>query len=199
MELKGKVVVAQGGGPTVINQSLVGAVLESRKFPQITKVYGAVNGVVRGIVDPRGFHGPDPGDHPQPGERGGHPSSALGSTRDSRTRNTARKSSRFSRPMMCAISSTSAAMTPPTPCASSMRRRSAPITSSAPSISPRPLTTTSWSTTTPPVSLRGQVCCPGLCIGVNLDNRALPGVHCGGHGRPGFLTAASSVAPARTG
>ncbi len=51
MELKGKVVVAQGGGPTaVINQSLVGTVLESRKFPQITKVYGAIGGV-RGIVD----------------------------------------------------------------------------------------------------------------------------------------------------
>lgn len=51
MELKGKVVIAQGGGPTaVINQSLVGAVLESRKFPQITKVYGAVNGV-EGIVN----------------------------------------------------------------------------------------------------------------------------------------------------
>ncbi len=42
MELKGKVVIAQGGGHTaVINQSLVGAVLESRKFPQITRVYGA--------------------------------------------------------------------------------------------------------------------------------------------------------------
>ncbi len=53
MELKGKVVIAQGGGPTaVINQSLVGAVLESRKFPQITKVYGAVNGV-EGIVNER--------------------------------------------------------------------------------------------------------------------------------------------------
>ncbi|MDF2487343.1 MAG: 6-phosphofructokinase [Herbinix sp.] len=51
MVLEGKVVVAQGGGPTaVINQSLVGAVLESRKFPQITKVYGAVNGVT-GIVN----------------------------------------------------------------------------------------------------------------------------------------------------
>ncbi|MFA5479133.1 MAG: 6-phosphofructokinase [Candidatus Muiribacteriota bacterium] len=49
--LVGKVVIAQGGGPTaVINQSLVGAVLESRKFPQITKVYGAVNGV-RGIIN----------------------------------------------------------------------------------------------------------------------------------------------------
>lgn len=51
MELKGKVLVAQGGGPTaVINQSLVGAVLESRKYQQITKVYGAVNGV-EGIIN----------------------------------------------------------------------------------------------------------------------------------------------------
>ncbi|MDO4719355.1 MAG: 6-phosphofructokinase [Peptostreptococcaceae bacterium] len=51
MLLKGKVVVAQGGGPTaVINQSLVGAVLESRKFPQIERVYGAINGV-RGIIN----------------------------------------------------------------------------------------------------------------------------------------------------
>ncbi|NLI61628.1 MAG: 6-phosphofructokinase [Clostridiales bacterium] len=51
MRLEGKVVVAQGGGPTaVINQSLVGAVLESRKFTQVTKVYGAVNGV-SGIIN----------------------------------------------------------------------------------------------------------------------------------------------------
>lgn len=51
MKLEGKVVVAQGGGPTaVINQSLAGVVLESRKFSQITKVYGAVHGV-SGIVN----------------------------------------------------------------------------------------------------------------------------------------------------
>lgn len=51
MKLEGKVVVAQGGGPTaVINQSLVGVVLESRKFQQISKVYGAVNGV-HGIIN----------------------------------------------------------------------------------------------------------------------------------------------------
>ncbi len=50
-KLTGKVLIAQGGGPTaVINQSLVGAVLESRKFPEVTRVYGATNGV-RGIVD----------------------------------------------------------------------------------------------------------------------------------------------------
>ncbi|HOK39487.1 MAG TPA: 6-phosphofructokinase [bacterium] len=51
MKLEGKVVVAQGGGPTaVINQSLVGVVLEARKFPQITKVYGAEYGV-NGIIN----------------------------------------------------------------------------------------------------------------------------------------------------
>ena len=45
-KLSGKALVAQGGGPTaVINQSLVGAVLEARKFPEITKVYGAKHGV----------------------------------------------------------------------------------------------------------------------------------------------------------
>ena len=50
-KLTGIVLIAQGGGPTaVINQSLVGAVLESRKFPEVTRVYGAINGV-RGIVD----------------------------------------------------------------------------------------------------------------------------------------------------
>jgi 6-phosphofructokinase len=44
--LQGKVLIAQGGGPTaVINQSLVGVVLESRKFSQVTRVYGAVHGV----------------------------------------------------------------------------------------------------------------------------------------------------------
>lgn len=53
MKLKGKVVIAQGGGPTaVINQSLVGAALESRKFPQISKVYGAIGGV-NGIINER--------------------------------------------------------------------------------------------------------------------------------------------------
>ena len=51
MRLEGNVVVAQGGGPTaVINQSLVGVVMEARKFPQITKVYGAMNGV-EGIIN----------------------------------------------------------------------------------------------------------------------------------------------------
>ncbi|PID80451.1 MAG: 6-phosphofructokinase [Clostridiales bacterium] len=51
MELKGKVLVAQGGGPTaVINQSFVGVVLEARKYAEVTKVYGALGGV-EGIVN----------------------------------------------------------------------------------------------------------------------------------------------------
>jgi len=47
----GKLVIAEGGGPTaVINQSLAGAVLEARLFPQIERIYGARYGV-RGIVN----------------------------------------------------------------------------------------------------------------------------------------------------
>ena len=49
--LAGKVLVAQGGGPTaVINQSVVGVVLEARKYANVEAVYGAVRGV-RGIID----------------------------------------------------------------------------------------------------------------------------------------------------
>lgn len=49
--LEGKVLVAQGGGPTpVINQSMAGVVLEAGKFSQVTSIYGAVHGV-RGIVE----------------------------------------------------------------------------------------------------------------------------------------------------
>jgi 6-phosphofructokinase 1 len=48
--MRGKVIIAQGGGPTVvINQSLVGAILELRKFPGITRVWGALHGV-QGII-----------------------------------------------------------------------------------------------------------------------------------------------------
>ena len=47
----GKILVAQGGGPTaVINQSLAGLVLEARRFGAVSRVYGARHGV-RGIVD----------------------------------------------------------------------------------------------------------------------------------------------------
>ncbi|MCC5843841.1 MAG: 6-phosphofructokinase [Verrucomicrobia bacterium] len=49
--LKGNMLIAQSGGPTaVINQTLVGAVLEARKHPEIQKVYGAMHGI-QGILD----------------------------------------------------------------------------------------------------------------------------------------------------
>ena len=47
----GKILVAQGGGPTaVINQSLVGVILQARCHGEIRRVYGARHGV-RGIVN----------------------------------------------------------------------------------------------------------------------------------------------------
>ena len=77
----GKILVAQGGGPTaVINQSLVGVALEARRFGQIGHIYGALHGV-RGIIDE---------DFVDLTQETSHnlelvastPSSALGSTRD---------------------------------------------------------------------------------------------------------------------
>ena len=79
--MRDKVLVAQGGGPTVvINQSLVGVVLEARKFRHIERIYGARHGV-RGIVDE------DLVDLTRETSHnlelvGDTPSSALGSTRD---------------------------------------------------------------------------------------------------------------------
>ncbi len=46
-----KILVAQGGGPTaVINQSMVGVVLEARRMGPVERIYGARHGV-RGIVN----------------------------------------------------------------------------------------------------------------------------------------------------
>ena len=80
-QLEGKVLVAQGGGPTaVINQSVVGAVLESRKFPQVTRVYGAMHGV-SGIVNEDFFDLTEATTHNLEAVAN-TPSSALLSTRD---------------------------------------------------------------------------------------------------------------------
>jgi len=81
MSQPGKILVAQGGGPTaVINQSLVGVVLEARRHKGIDLVYGARHGV-RGIVNE---------DFVDLTQETSHnlemvantPASALGSTRD---------------------------------------------------------------------------------------------------------------------
>jgi 6-phosphofructokinase len=77
----GKLVIAEGGGPTaVINQSLVGAVLEARLFPQIERVYGARYGV-RGIVN-EDFIDLSGETRANLDAVAATPSSALGSTRD---------------------------------------------------------------------------------------------------------------------
>jgi len=77
----GKILVAQGGGPTaVINQSLVGVVLEARRFRHVTRVYGACHGV-RGIVDEDFIDLTQETSHNLE-LVGATPSSALGSTRD---------------------------------------------------------------------------------------------------------------------
>ena len=76
-----KILVAQGGGPTaVINQSLVGAVLEARRFPQVARVYGALHGV-RGIVD-EDFVDLTQETRHNLEQVARTPASALGSTRD---------------------------------------------------------------------------------------------------------------------
>ncbi|MCR6629074.1 MAG: 6-phosphofructokinase [Magnetospirillum sp.] len=79
--LHGKVLVAQGGGPTaVINQSMAGVVLEARKFRNVDLVYGAYHGV-RGIVNEDFLDLTQETSHnlEMVAET---PSSALGSTRD---------------------------------------------------------------------------------------------------------------------
>ena len=49
--IEGNMLIAQSGGPTaVINQSLIGAVLEAKKHRQIKNIYGALHGI-QGILD----------------------------------------------------------------------------------------------------------------------------------------------------
>lgn len=48
--LKGNMLIAQSGGPTVvINQSLVGAILAAKKLSQVRKIYGALHGI-KGVL-----------------------------------------------------------------------------------------------------------------------------------------------------
>jgi len=77
----GKVLVAQGGGPTaVINQSMAGVVLEARKFRNVELVYGAYHGV-SGIINEDFLDLTQETSH-NIEMVASTPSSALGSTRD---------------------------------------------------------------------------------------------------------------------
>ena len=78
---QGKVLVAQGGGPTaVINQSMAGVVLEARKFRNVELVYGAYHGV-SGIISEEFLDLTQETSH-NIEMVACTPSSALGSTRD---------------------------------------------------------------------------------------------------------------------
>ncbi|MFH1602809.1 MAG: 6-phosphofructokinase [Pseudomonadota bacterium] len=77
----GKVLVAQGGGPTaVINQSMAGVVLEARKFRNVELVYGAYHGV-SGIIREEFLDLTQETSH-NIEMVANTPASALGSTRD---------------------------------------------------------------------------------------------------------------------
>jgi 6-phosphofructokinase 1 len=77
----GKVLVAQGGGPTaVINQSMAGVVLEARKFRNVELVYGAYHGV-SGIIQEDFLDLTQETSH-NIEMVASTPASALGSTRD---------------------------------------------------------------------------------------------------------------------
>ncbi len=77
----GKVLVAQGGGPTaVINQSMAGVVLEARKFRNVELVYGAYHGV-SGIIEEEFLDLTQETSH-NIEMVANTPASALGSTRD---------------------------------------------------------------------------------------------------------------------
>ena len=81
MAQKGKAVVGQSGGPTmVMNQSLVGVIEVVRKHPEITGLLGANHGV-RGIIEEK-FIDLDSVDQATLELVAGTPSSALGSSRD---------------------------------------------------------------------------------------------------------------------
>jgi len=50
-KLKGNMLIAQSGGPTVvINQSLVGAIIEAKKHNEIKEIYGSLHGI-KGILE----------------------------------------------------------------------------------------------------------------------------------------------------
>ncbi len=80
-KIKGKAVVGQSGGPTmVINQSLVGVIEQVRKYSEITGLLGAVHGV-RGVIN-ENFIPLDKVDSKTLEAVAVTPSAALGSTRD---------------------------------------------------------------------------------------------------------------------
>ena len=195
-KLSGKALVAQAGGPTaVINQSLVGVILESRKFPEIDKIYGARFGV-------RGILGEDFIDLTQATTHNLEqvartPSSALGSTRDKPDQEYCRKLFTVMRahddPLLLLHRRQRLGRRPAASSTSWRRKRA---TSCASSTCPRRSTTTCVGTDHCPgygsaakfvaQALRGRTSTTARCRGCKID--VIMGRHAG------FLTAASVFA-----
>jgi 6-phosphofructokinase 1 len=123
----GKVLVAQGGGPTaVINQSMAGVVLEARKFRNVELVYGAHHGV-SGIIEEEFLDLTQETSH-NIEMVANTQASALGSTRDKPDLHYCQEIFKVLKAHGIGYFSTLAATIPLTPCASSAKRRSAQTT-----------------------------------------------------------------------
>ena len=191
-----KILVAQGGGPTaVINQSLVGVVLEARTLPASrARLRRAPR---RARHRQRGPRRPDPGDQPQPRAGGRH--AVLGAGLDPRQARPAPTASEIFKVLQAHgigyffyIGGNDSSDTVRIV---SEEAREGRLRRCAASTSPRRSTTTWWSTTTRPGFPSAARFVAQAFAGANLDNRALPGVYVGVvMGRhAGFLTAASAL------
>ncbi len=77
---RGNMLIAQSGGPSaVINQSLVGAIFEARRHPAIRKIFGSLQGIKGVLADRLVDLGREPRPHLE--AVAATPSSALGSAR----------------------------------------------------------------------------------------------------------------------
>ncbi len=189
------ILVAQGGGPTaVINQSLVGVVLEARRFAQVERVYGAL--LRRARHRQRRLGRPDAGNQRQPGTGRRHAVFGAGlDARQARPQVLPRNLQGAAGARASAISSTSAATIRPTRCASSARRRSRPNYPLRCIHIPKTIDNDLVGNDHTPGYPSAARFVAQAFAGANLDNAALPGVYIGVvMGRhAGFLTAAAAL------
>jgi len=148
-KLSGNMLIAQSGGPThVINQSLVGAVLEAKKHGQIKGIYGSLHGI-QGILD-ENFINLKRESVKTLEAVAKTPSSALGSVRRKPTPEDCGKNITY------AFSSISAETTPLRPRTSSARKRRGRTIPCTASTSAKRLITICAKTITHPASARPE-------------------------------------------
>ena len=188
----GNMLIAQSGGPTVvINQSLIGAVLEAKKHQQIKKIYGSLHGIAG--HSRREPHRPAQGKRgdarrrwPRPRRRRSAP--CARSRRTTTAPTIFEVLQKYDVRYFFYIGGNDSAETTHIINEEAKKRTTTSCTAST---SPRRSTTICARTTTRPVSAAAPGSSPQAFMGDNLDNRALPGVKInvimGRHA--GFLTA----------